>query len=92
MTKQEYKQITAHYNNRQNRINKGRKDALQHYVDCNAEYPIGTTLEIEDYGKEKIVTIQKYKVDKDFKLEPVFVGVDGSCQFTDKPTIIKVLD
>lgn len=91
-SKQELRQIKAHYQKQIDRATKAIKEAENDYIRENAPYPIGTKLKIDDYGNQRDVQIQSYKIDENGLLEPVFVSLKGKCVFTHKPTIIDTID
>ena len=92
MTKAQYLQMVAHYTRSTNQAEKRIEEAKEAYIKTNAPYPVGAKLQIDDSGIERHVMIQKYIIDENDNLQPVFVGLNGKCQFTHKPTIIKELN
>ncbi len=89
MTKQEYRKFDAYLIRRIEEAKERRKFWKEQYINTNCPYPVGTKLQIDDYGTRKDVRIQKYTIDENDNLQPVFVALNGKCQFTHKPTIIK---
>jgi len=90
-TKQNYLQMRTHYQRNKRQAEKGLEELDKEYIKANAEYPEGTKLRIDDYGKEKIVIIQKHTIDENADVQPVYVTLEGKAQFVHKPTIIEEL-
>jgi len=89
--KQNYLQMKQHYQKRKREAEENLKQLDTDYIEANAEYPIGTKLQIDDYGEKKEVVIQNYRIDENGLLEPIYVTLEGKAQFVHKPTIIKEL-
>ena len=92
MTKAQYRQQKYHYKKRIQSATKALEATKETFILTNAPYPVGTKLQIDDSGIERHVILQKYIIDENDNLQPVFVGLNGKCQFTHKPTIIKELN
>jgi hypothetical protein len=92
MTKQGLLQLKAHYTLQISKAKKAIREAENLFIKKNAPYPVGTKLQIDDYGVKKDVQVQKYKVDKNGLLEPVYITLEGKAQFVHKPTIIQIID
>ena len=93
MTKQEFKQASTYWQRQIDHATRNKKNLEKEFIDTNAPYPIGTKVQIEDYGNIRDVKIISYNINPvTLELKPVFDTLEGKAQFTDNPTIIKVLD
>lgn len=91
MTKQERNQQSAHWKIQRDRAIKMIKEVDEQYITENAPHPIGTTLQIDDIGKERIVVVKSYDIDETGHLTPVYVTQAGKHVFNYKPIVLKML-
>ena len=91
MTKQQYNQIIAYWKTQEKQSALKIKEANNDYIRDNAPYPLGAKVRVDDSGKELKLIIESYDIDKNGILKPVFVTLEGKCQFVHKPVIIDLL-
>lgn len=89
MTKAQLRQERAYWQRQRDFAINGILNAEQEFITTNAPYPIGTKLQIDDYGTKKDVVIQRYSIDDNEQLIPTYVTLEGKAQFVCNPTIIK---
>ena len=90
--KKNYLQMRTHYQKKKRESEENLKQLDKVYIEKNAPYPLGTKLQIDDFGYKRDVVIQNYKIDKNGLLEPVYFNLQGKKEFIHKPTIIKIID
>lgn len=87
MTKQEYRQESAHWQKQINHAQRKKDNLKRQYINEHAPYPLKSLVKAENNGKIGEFIIDSYNLDENLIITPNFTTKQGRIAFMSRPVI-----